>query len=106
MKFGSVNGFSNLVEVREILEPEIAALAATRITDEYITAMREAMEIMEIRRPDHPNFGEKVQIREVALVYDSRLVRDPEMLRQISELVAEKGAQFRKTIKINVVFYP
>jgi GntR family transcriptional repressor for pyruvate dehydrogenase complex len=47
MKFGSVNGFSNLVEVREILEPEIAALAATRITEEYITAMREAVEIMD-----------------------------------------------------------
>jgi len=47
MKFGSVNGFSNLVEVREILEPEIAALAATRITEEYVTAMREAVEIMD-----------------------------------------------------------
>lgn len=47
MKFGIAKGSGNLVEVREILEPEIAALAATRITDEYITAMREAVEIME-----------------------------------------------------------
>ena len=47
MKFGSMNGFSHLVEVREILEPEIAALAATRITDENITPMREAVEIMD-----------------------------------------------------------
>jgi GntR family transcriptional repressor for pyruvate dehydrogenase complex len=47
MKFGGKNGSMNLVEVREILEPEIAALAATRITDEYITAMREAVEIMD-----------------------------------------------------------
>jgi len=47
MKFGSLNGSSSLVEVREILEPEIAALAATRITEEYIAAMREAIEIMD-----------------------------------------------------------
>jgi len=47
MKFGSLNGSASLVEVREILEPEIAALAATRITEEYTTAMREAVEIMD-----------------------------------------------------------
>ncbi len=47
MKFGSMNGFSHLVAVQEILEPEIAALAATRITDENIIPMREAVEIMD-----------------------------------------------------------
>jgi GntR family transcriptional repressor for pyruvate dehydrogenase complex len=47
MKYGSVNGFSSLVEVREIIEPEIAALAAKRITAEYLATMREAVEIMD-----------------------------------------------------------
>ena len=47
MKFGTTDGFSNLVEVREILEPEIAALAAERMTDEHAHTMREAIEIME-----------------------------------------------------------
>jgi len=47
MKIGATKGSGNLVEVREILEPEIAALAATRITDEYITAMQEAVKIMD-----------------------------------------------------------
>jgi len=47
MKFGMKNAFMNLVEVREILEPEIAALAATRITEEYIAVMRNAVEIMD-----------------------------------------------------------
>jgi len=47
MKIGIANGSGNLVEVREILEPEIAALAATRITDEYIVAMQEAVKIMD-----------------------------------------------------------
>ena len=48
MKIGTTNGSANLVEVREILEPEIAAIAATRITDEYITAMQEAVAVMEV----------------------------------------------------------
>jgi len=47
MKFGTTDGFANLVEVREILEPEIAALAALRMTEEYLGAMREAIETME-----------------------------------------------------------
>ena len=41
------NGFMNLAEVREILEPEIAALAATRVTEENIAAMTEAVGIMD-----------------------------------------------------------
>jgi len=47
MKMGATKGSGNLVEVREILEPEIAALAATRITDEYISAMQDAVNIMD-----------------------------------------------------------
>src|SRR3972149_3543008 len=47
IKFGNSQGIGNLVEVREIIEPEIAALAATRITEEYITAMQEAVKIMD-----------------------------------------------------------
>lgn len=40
-------GLSNLVEVRELLEPEIAALAAIRATQNDIGAMREAIETMD-----------------------------------------------------------
>lgn len=47
MKIGVANGSGNLVEVREILEPEIAALAATRITDEYIASMHGAVKTMD-----------------------------------------------------------
>jgi DNA-binding FadR family transcriptional regulator len=47
MRFESGKDYVNLVEVREMLEPEIAALAAKRITDEFITAMTEAVELME-----------------------------------------------------------
>ena len=47
IKMGSTKGSGHLVEVREILEPEIAALAATRITEEYIATMQEAVNIMD-----------------------------------------------------------
>ena len=48
MKIGNTKGSANLVEVREILEPEIAARAAVRITEEYISAMQDAVDIMEV----------------------------------------------------------
>ncbi len=53
MKFGTTDGYANLVEIREIMEPEIAALAATRMTAEYISTMQEACEVME-RSYDNP----------------------------------------------------
>lgn len=58
MKFGQPNGSASLVEVREILEPEIAALAASRITEEDIAAMREAVEIMDTALEDVDRFVE------------------------------------------------
>jgi GntR family transcriptional repressor for pyruvate dehydrogenase complex len=47
MKVGQAGSSESLVEVREIIEPEIAGLAAVRATDEQIAAMREAVEIMD-----------------------------------------------------------
>ncbi len=40
-------GSARLVEVREILEPEIAALAAARSEEQHLTAMREAIAVMD-----------------------------------------------------------
>jgi GntR family transcriptional repressor for pyruvate dehydrogenase complex len=47
LKLGEVGGSDDLVEVREILETEIAALAAARATNEEIAAMREAVRVMD-----------------------------------------------------------
>jgi GntR family transcriptional repressor for pyruvate dehydrogenase complex len=47
MRIGQAVNSSSLVEVREILEPEIAALAAVRATEEHIAAMREAVAVMD-----------------------------------------------------------
>jgi GntR family transcriptional repressor for pyruvate dehydrogenase complex len=50
-RIGGDDGLSALVEVRELLEPEIAALAAVRATREQITAMLKAVAAMDAALP-------------------------------------------------------
>jgi GntR family transcriptional repressor for pyruvate dehydrogenase complex len=45
-------GFTSLAEVREMLEPEIAALATTRAAEEDIAAMREQVTAMDAAKGD------------------------------------------------------
>jgi len=52
IKSGETDGWAYLVEVREILEPEIAALAAARATDQDLAAMREALDLMDNAKMD------------------------------------------------------
>jgi GntR family transcriptional repressor for pyruvate dehydrogenase complex len=47
MKIDQTDGSANLAEVRQILEPEIAALAATRIEEPQLALMREAFSVMD-----------------------------------------------------------
>lgn len=53
VKIGSIDGIVDLVDVREILEPEIAAMAAERATPDQITDMTEAVEAMD-KAMDNP----------------------------------------------------
>jgi len=52
MRVGQAGSSTNLVEVREILEPEIAALAAMRAGEEDITAMQESVLLMDASLDD------------------------------------------------------
>ena len=47
VKIGQGDGSSHLAEVRAILEPEIAALAASRIQEPELATMREAVALMD-----------------------------------------------------------
>ena len=47
VKIGQSDGANHLAEVRAILEPEIAALAAVRIQEPELATMREAVSIMD-----------------------------------------------------------
>lgn len=49
---GKPESLANLVEVREILEPAIAAMAAERITETELQAMRAAVETMDANLDD------------------------------------------------------
>jgi GntR family transcriptional repressor for pyruvate dehydrogenase complex len=52
MRSAQVDATSSLVEVREILEPEIAALAAVRATEENLNSLREAVAVMDAAKRD------------------------------------------------------
>jgi GntR family transcriptional repressor for pyruvate dehydrogenase complex len=58
IKIGQPEGTASLAEVREILEPDIAALAATRADEENLAAMREAIVVMDTARQDADAFIE------------------------------------------------
>jgi GntR family transcriptional regulator, transcriptional repressor for pyruvate dehydrogenase complex len=52
VKIGQPEGLMHLAEVRAILEPEIAALAAGRCQDAELTTMREAVAVMDRAQQD------------------------------------------------------
>ena len=58
MKIGQPDGGLHLAEMRLILEPGIAALAATRVEEQHLTAMREAIAVMDGARQDPDAFIE------------------------------------------------
>jgi len=52
VKIGQPDGSTHLAEVRSILEPEIAALAAVRIQSSELATMREAVAVMDKAQQD------------------------------------------------------
>jgi GntR family transcriptional repressor for pyruvate dehydrogenase complex len=58
IKIGQPEGSLQLAEVRAILEPEIAALAAVRIEEGHINALRDAYAEMDRKRNDPDGFIE------------------------------------------------
>ncbi|MGC0773143.1 MAG: FadR/GntR family transcriptional regulator [Candidatus Acidiferrum sp.] len=58
IRIGQPEGSGFLAEVREILEPEIAALAATRADAQDLAAMREPISVMDEARKDSDAFIE------------------------------------------------
>src|SRR5579871_4788716 len=58
MRIGSADGSTQLAEVRDILEPEIAALAASRAEEQHLATMREAVAVMDAAKHDADAFIE------------------------------------------------
>jgi GntR family transcriptional repressor for pyruvate dehydrogenase complex len=90
VKFDSAKGFLHLVEVREIMEPEIAALAATHITEEYLSAMQDAMDKMEASMGNIEEFVEADLDFHLALAEATQNPVIPALLDPIIDLMREQ----------------
>ena len=87
------NGFAKLAEVREILEPEIAALAATQITEENIAAMTDAVETMETALDNADVFVEADLDFHLALAEATQNPVIPALMDSIIDLLREQRKQ-------------
>src|SRR6202453_852991 len=58
VKIGQPEGSANLAELRLVLEPEIAGLAAERIEDQLLSTMREAVAVMDRNLHDPVSYVE------------------------------------------------
>jgi len=90
MKFESGKDSVNLVEVREMLEPEIAAMAAMRITDEYIAAMAEAIQVMDTALDNVDLFAEADLDFHLALAEATQNPIIPILMDSIIDLLREQ----------------
>ncbi len=83
-------GLTHLAEVREILEPEIAALAATRISEENIAAMTKALQTMEIALDNVDIFAEADLDFHLALAEATQNPLIPSLMDSIIDLLREE----------------
>lgn len=90
IKIGQADGTSNLVEVREIFEPEIAALAATRADEEDIAALREAVTAMDAALEDADAFVEADLDFHLALAEATQNALIPTLIDSIVDLLREQ----------------
>ena len=93
MRIGGTDGFSDLVEVREIIEPEIAALAAARATEEHIAALREAVVTMDAALEDPDKFIEADLDFHLACAEATQNALIPALIDSIVDLLREQRAR-------------
>lgn len=90
MRVGQFGSSVSLVELREILEPEIAALAAARAGNEEIAAMREAVRIMDESLADATAFIQADNDFHRALAAGSKNVLILALLDSIVDMLSEQ----------------
>ena len=97
IKFGQREASGNLVEVREIIEPEIAALAAPRANEENIAAMREAVAVMDGALDDADLFVEADLDFHLALAEATQNALIPALIDSIVDLLREQRKRISNT---------
>jgi GntR family transcriptional repressor for pyruvate dehydrogenase complex len=89
VRVGNETGIKDLIEVREILEPEIAALAAFRASSEDIQSMEEAVKAMDRAMDDPDMFIEADLDFHLALAQGSNNALIPVLIDSLVELLRE-----------------
>ncbi len=89
MQIGAAEGAGNLTEAREILEPEIAARAATRADAASVAAMRQAVATMDAALDDADAFIEADLAFHLALAKATQNAFIPTLLNPIVDLLRE-----------------
>lgn len=82
--------WADLIEIREILEPEIAFLAATRAREEHIHAMREAVAAMDVALDDADAFITADDEFHLALARGTQNALVPTIINSIVDLLHEQ----------------
>jgi GntR family transcriptional repressor for pyruvate dehydrogenase complex len=98
LKTGQLEGTLQLVEVREILEPEIAALAAVRADDETIRELRDAIRVMDESGDDPDAYIEADLDFHLAL---AEAAANPIILSLIDSIVAVLREQRMRIFKVD-----
>jgi GntR family transcriptional repressor for pyruvate dehydrogenase complex len=98
LKNGQAEATLNLVEVREILEPEIAALAATRADEESLKQMHDAVNIMDKARRDPAAYIEADLDFHLAL---AEAAANPIILSLIDSIVAVLRVQRMRIFNVD-----
>jgi len=96
-RIDQAEGQRHLVEVREILEPEIAARAATRATAKHLATMREAVEAMDAAGLDALSFIEADLDFHLAL---AEAAENPIILTLIDSIVGLLREQRMRTFEV------
>ena len=89
VKIGKTDGVAALMEVREILEPEIAALAADRASEEEIAIMQEAIDAMDEALDDPDTYIEADLDFHLALAQATNNALIPVLIDSLVDLLRE-----------------
>jgi GntR family transcriptional repressor for pyruvate dehydrogenase complex len=96
MRVEAEHAFNNLLEVRSMLEPQIAAMAAEQATAADITALEEAIETMDEALDDAQTFIRTDHEFHLILARATQNVLIPVLIDAIVELLMEQRARIFK----------
>jgi GntR family transcriptional repressor for pyruvate dehydrogenase complex len=93
VKAGQGDGLAHLVQVRDILEPEIAAISAEMATEEDIRSLQEAVDVMDGALEDADRFIEADLEFHLALARATQNSLIPILIDPIVDLLREQRAR-------------